>query len=101
MESLVLAALIVAGPALYGGPIALLLSLLRRHKMSRFRRRLIFALATLAIISGAYVLAEEANNWINGQTHFGNLGMIGLLGVSTGFVAMWRARLSPAAWRGN
>jgi len=86
MESLALAALIVGGPALYGGPIAFLLSVFQPQKMSRFRRWSIWILAILAMISGAYLLFVAINDGFG----FGNIGVIGFLGLLTGTGAIRR-----------
>ncbi|MFM8620962.1 MAG: hypothetical protein ACKOCL_02945 [Candidatus Nanopelagicaceae bacterium] len=101
MESLALAVLIVAGTALYGGPIAFLLSLFRPDKISRFRRWFILALATLAITSGVYLLYVSI---IEGYG-LGNIGWVGLLGLFTGTAAIWRLsrarNIDKSGWDSN
>jgi len=101
MESLALAALIVAGPALYGGPIAFLLSLFRPDKISRFRRWFVLTLATLAIISGVFSLYVAINEGYGLR----NIGWIGLLGLLTGTAAIWRLsrarNIDKSGWDSN
>jgi hypothetical protein len=83
MESLALAVVIIVSPALYGGPIALLLSFFRPSTMSRFRRLLIIVLAVASMIVGIFLLYENISR---GST------LIGVLGLSTGLGSLWQLR---------
>jgi hypothetical protein len=83
MESLALAVVIIVFPALYGGPIALLLSFFRPSTMSRFRRLLIIVLAVASMIVGIFLLYENISR---GST------LIGVLGLSTGLGSLWQLR---------
>ena len=83
MESLALAVAIIVSPAMYGGPLALLLTIWRRRKISKFRLFSIRILSVLALLSGSFLLIENVSR--------GALS-IGLLGVSTSFLALWRTK---------
>ena len=83
MESLALAVAIIVSPAMYGGPLALLLTIWRRNKISRFRLYSIRILSILALLSGSFLVIENVSR--------GGL-LIGLLGVSTSILALWRTK---------
>ena len=86
MDSLVLAVVILASPALYGGPLALCLTLWRFHRASKVRLMLVRVLAVLALVSGTYLLAEHINQ---------GSSLIGLIGISTSLITFWRLRNKP------
>jgi hypothetical protein len=65
MESLVLAVVVLASPTLYGGPLALCLTLWRLHNASKVRLTSARVLAALALVSGTYLLVERTLNWID------------------------------------
>ncbi len=83
MESLALAVAIIVSPAMYGGPLALLLTMWRRNKISKFRLYSIRILSILALLSGSFLVIENVSR--------GGL-LIGLLGVSTSILALWRTK---------
>ena len=83
MESLALLAAIIVSPAMFGGPLAILLTLWRRQKISKIRLISIRVLSVLALISGTFLVI--------GNVSRGAL-LIGLLGVSTSFLALWRTK---------
>lgn len=83
MESLALAVAIIVSPAMYGGPLALLLTIWRRNKISKFRLYSIRILSILALLSGSFLVIENVSR--------GGL-LIGLLGVSTSLLALWRTK---------
>ncbi len=83
MESLALAVAIIVSPAMYGGPLALLLTIWRRDKISKFRLYSIRILSILALLSGSFLVIENVSR--------GGL-LIGLLGVSTSILALWRTK---------
>ena len=83
MESLALAVAIIVSPAMYGGPLALLLTIWRRNNISKFRLYSIRILSILALLSGSFLVIENVSR--------GGL-LIGLLGVSTSILALWRTK---------
>ena len=83
MESLVLAVTILVSPAMFGGPIALLLSFFRPDRMSRFRRIFILVLALLSSVIGIFLIVENISR---GST------IVGALGLSTGLGSLWQLK---------
>jgi hypothetical protein len=83
MESLALIVSIIVFPAMFGGPISLLLSLYRPAGMSRFRRIFIILSAILSIIVGVFLLIENVSRGAN---------VIGALGLSTGLGSLWQLK---------
>ena len=83
MESLALIVSIIVFPAMFGGPIALLLSLYRPALMSRLRSRIIILFAILSIIVGVFLLIENISRGAN---------VIGALGLSTGLGSLWQLK---------
>ena len=83
MESLALAVAIIVSPAMYGGPLALLLTMWRRNKISKFRLYSIRILSILALLSGSFLVIENVSR--------GAL-LVGLLGISTSLLALWRTK---------
>ena len=83
MESLALLVSIIVFPAMFGGPIALLLSLYRPAGMSRLRRIFIILSAILSIIVGVFLLIENISRGAN---------VIGALGLSTGLGSLWQLK---------
>ncbi len=83
MESLVLLVSIIVFPAMFGGPIALLLSLYRPAGMSNFRRIFIIIFAILSSIVGIFLLVENVSRGAN---------IIGALGLSTGLGSLWQLK---------
>jgi len=81
MESLALLVSIIIFPAMFGGPISLLLSLYRPAVMSRVRSRIIILFAILSIIVGVFLLIENVSRGAN---------VIGALGLSTGLGSLWQ-----------
>ena len=81
MDSLVLAVVILASPALYGGPLALSLTLWRLHSASKIRIIFVRVLAALALFSGTFLLIERVS-----------LGssLIGMIGIGTSLITIWR-----------
>lgn len=83
MESLALMVALIVAPAMFGGPIGLLLTLWRPTKMSRLRRIAIYALTSASIAIGLYLIFGRISN---------GAVMIGSSGVATGALAIWRTR---------
>ena len=83
MESLALLASIILFPAMFCGPIALLLSLFRPASMSHFRRNFIILFAILSSIVGIFLLIENISRGAN---------VIGALGLSTGLGSLWQLK---------
>lgn len=83
MESLALAVAIIVSPAMYGGPLALLLTMWRRDKISKSRLYTIRILSVLALLSGSFLVIENVSR--------GAL-LVGLLGISTSLLALWRTK---------
>ena len=83
MESLVIAVVIITSPAMYGGPLALILSFWKFHSIGRKRQIVIYVLATLAIVSGAFLVLQNISR---GAT------VIGLFGLITAISSIVRLR---------
>ena len=83
MESLALLVTILISPAMFGGPLALLLTLWRREKVSSIRRILIYFLSTLSLFSGALLVYQNVSK--------GGL-IVGLIGISSAVFALFRVR---------
>jgi len=83
MESLALLVSIIVFPAMFGGPIALLLSIYRSAGMSNFRRIFIILFAILSSIVGIFLLIENVSRGAN---------VIGSLGLSTGLGSLWQLK---------
>ena len=83
MESLALLVSIIVFPAMFRGPIALLLSLYIPASMSRFRRIFIIIFAILSSIVGIFLLIENVSRGAN---------VIGALGLSTGLGSLWQLK---------
>ena len=83
MESLALMVAIIVAPAMFGGPIALLLTLWRPQQISTLRRTVIVLLSMTSSLIGIYLVI--------GNISRGAL-LIGLTGILTGAFALWRAR---------
>jgi len=83
MESLALMVAIIVSPAMYGGPLALMLTFWRSASISKSRRIVITVLSILASASGALLLIQGVSR---GAT------IIGLTGLITSGFAMWRLR---------
>jgi hypothetical protein len=81
MESLALLVAIIAAPALFGGPVALILTFWRQNKISKFRKISIWVLSIPALITGIFLIVTRASS---GAT------MIGSIGVITAIAAVWR-----------
>jgi hypothetical protein len=83
MESLALMVAIILSPAMYGGPLALLLTFVKSGSISKPRRVVITVLSIFASASGSLLLIQGVSR---GAT------LIGLLGLGTAGVAIWRLR---------
>ena len=81
MESLALAVVIITSPAMYGGPIALLLTFWRPRAISKFRFVIITVLSLLSLLSGTFLLIENISR---------GAFLIGLLGFGCGASAIYR-----------
>ena len=81
MESLALAVFIITSPAMYGGPLALLLTFWRPRTISKFRFVVIALLSTLSLLSGAFLIIENISR---------GAFLIGLLGFGCGAGAIYR-----------
>lgn len=83
MESLALAVAIIVAPAMFGGPIALLVTLWNPTNMSRFRKNFVYTLASLSLIVGLFLIFENVSPGARN---------VGVLGIATGSIAIWRVR---------
>jgi len=83
MESLVIAVIIITSPAMYGGPLALILALWKSHAIGPKRRVVIYVLAALATVSGTFLVFQNISR---GAT------IIGLIGLVTAISAVVRVR---------
>ncbi len=83
MESLALLVTILISPAMFGGPLALLLALWRIDQISSARRILIYFLSFLSLISGALILYQNVSR--------GGL-VVGLIGIISAVIALVRVR---------
>lgn len=81
MESLALLATLIVAPAMFGGPIALILSLWKLSDISRFREISIYFLASSSCLVGAFLIFKDISPGAR------NVGIIGTL---TGVIAIWR-----------
>ena len=83
MESLALAAAIIVSPAMFGGPIALLVTLWKPSSMSRYRRVFVYIFGSLSAAIGIFLIAENISSGARN---------VGILGITTGLFAIWRVR---------
>lgn len=86
MESLALVVAIIVSPAMYGGPLALILTLWRSQSISRTRRIVISLFSTFAFLSGLFLVIQSVSR---GAT------LIGFIGIATALAAAWRLRTLP------
>jgi hypothetical protein len=82
VESLALLATLIVLPSMFGGPISLLLTLWRFDSISLARRVVAIAVATLSMVVGLFLATGGISR---GAT------LIGLSGITTGALAIWRA----------
>jgi disulfide bond formation protein DsbB len=83
VESLALTVAIIVAPAMFGGPVALLVTLWNPTKMSRFRKIFVYAFALLSLIVGLFLIFENVSPGARN---------VGTLGIVTGMFAIWRVR---------
>ena len=83
MESLALTVAIIVAPAMFGGPIALLVTLWNPTNMSRFRKIFAYTLSSLSLIVGCFLIFENVSPGARN---------VGVLGIATGLIAIWRVR---------
>lgn len=81
MESLALAVAIIVAPAMFGGPIALLVTLWNPTNMSKFRKVFVRFLSTSSILVGVFLIVENVSAGARN---------VGIMGIATGAVAIWR-----------
>jgi disulfide bond formation protein DsbB len=81
VESLALLVALIVAPAMFGGPISLLLTLWRPEHISKLRRTIILFLAFSSALIGIYLIV--------GNISRGAL-IIGFMGLATGAIASWR-----------
>ena len=87
MESLALMVAVIVAPAMFGGPIALALSLWRLERISPLRRIVILVLSIASALIGIYLCI--------GGISRGAI-FIGLMGIGSGAAALWRIfKLAP------
>ena len=84
MESLALLVTILVSPAMFGGPLAFLLTLWRHERISNFRRAAIYLLASLSLLSGGMLIFQNVSR--------GAL-LIGVNGFVFGFLPIFRVRI--------
>jgi ABC-type tungstate transport system substrate-binding protein len=85
MESLALTVSLIVFPAMFGGPLALILTFLPFVQRKRIAQFLVTYLAILSIIVGGYLLLLNVSR---GGT------LIGITGLVTGVLALMRIRRS-------
>jgi hypothetical protein len=83
MESLALAVAIIVAPAMFGGPIALLVTLWNPTNMSRFRKIFVYTLSSPSLIVGCFLIFENVSPGARN---------VGVLGIATGLFSLWRVR---------
>ena len=83
MESLVLAVTIIVAPAMFGGPLSLLISFWKPSNMSKFRRVFIYSLSSISTLVGLFLIFENISSGARN---------VGILGIATGVSAIWRVR---------
>ena len=83
MESLALLVAIIVAPAMFGGPIALILALWKTRRIGKKRRYSIYFLSALSIPVGLYLVVGSISR---GAT------LIGVLGIASGVAATWLSR---------
>ena len=83
MESLALAVAMIVSPAMFGGPIALLVTLWNPTNMSRFRKIFVYTLASFSLIVGLFLIFENVSPGARN---------VGILGTATGLFSIWRVR---------
>ena len=83
MESLALLVTILVSPAMFGGPLALLLALWRIDKISSARRIFIYFLSFFSLLSGALLLYQNVSR--------GGL-VVGLIGITSAVLALVRLK---------
>ncbi len=83
MESLALLVTILISPAMFGGPLALLLALWKSDRISHARKVLVYFLSSLSLLSGALLIYQNVSR--------GAL-IVGLIGISSGVLALHRVR---------
>lgn len=83
MESLAFLVTILISPAMFGGPLALLLALWRIDQLSSARRILIYFLSFSSLISGALLIYQNVSR--------GGL-VVGLIGITSAVIALVRVR---------
>ena len=83
MESLALVVAIIVAPAMFGGPIALLVTLWNPTKMSRFRKIFVYILASLSLLVGCFLIFENVSSGARN---------VGIFGIATGLFSIWRVR---------
>ena len=83
MESLALTVSLIVFPAMFGGPLALILTFLPFIKRNRIAQFLLIYLAILSMIVGGYLLILNVSR---GGT------LIGITGLVTGFLSLMRIR---------
>ena len=83
MESLALTVAIIVTPAMFGGPIALFLSLWNARGISKLRKILIYTLSGLSTLVGLFLILKNVSSGARN---------VGILGIASGFLAIWRLR---------
>ncbi len=83
MESLALSVAIIVAPAMFGGPVALLVTLWNPTKMSSFRKISVYTLASLSLLVGCFLIFENVSSGARN---------VGILGIVTGVFGIWRVR---------
>ena len=83
MESLALTVSLIVFPAMFGGPLALILTFLPFIKRNRIAQFLLIYLAILSMIVGGYLLIMNVSR---GGT------LIGITGLVTGVLSLMRIR---------
>ena len=83
MESLALAVAIIVSPAMFGGPIALLVTLWKPANMSKFRRVFVYLFGSLSAAIGIFLVTENVSSGARN---------VGIVGITTGLFSIWRVR---------
>lgn len=83
MESLALLAALIVAPAMFGGPIALMLTIWNLSKVSKVREVVVYTLSSASILVGVFLLANQISPGARN---------IGIIGFVTGAISIWRLR---------
>jgi hypothetical protein len=84
VESLAFIVTLIVAPAMFGGPIGLLLTVIKVDNLSRVRRNTALVLCLLSSVSGAFLVSGSVSR---GATL---IGLLGLVSGTLGLLRIWR-----------